>query len=245
MQSGAGESAAIDLDIGKLGHDVAVPNRIPGYRCGVTEHPGAQSYLPERRSLKALRQAVQDCRGCDLYRDATQAVFGDGPAHPDLVVVGEQPGDVEDRRGEPFVGPAGGLLDRAMETAGIDPDRVYRTNAVKHFRFREMRGKRRIHAKPDASQIKACGPWLQAELSTLRPNGVLVLGASAGRAVLGPSFRVGAMRGRVLDPPEGIAAAWMVATTHPSAVLRSRERDRDFQALVDDLRIVEEQLGTA
>lgn len=245
MEAGAGESAAIDLDVGKLGHDVAVPDRVRGYRYDVGEHPGAQSYLPERRSLKAMRQAVQDCRGCDLYRDATQAVFGDGPAHPDLVVVGEQPGDIEDRRGEPFVGPAGGLLDRAMETAGIDPSRVYRTNAVKHFRFRERRGKRRIHAKPDASQIDACGPWLHAELSTLRPGGVLVLGATAGRAVFGPSFRVGAMRGQVLEPPEWAAADWAVATTHPSAILRSREHDRDFDAFVDDLRITAQQLRAA
>lgn len=245
MQPGLGESPAIGLDVGKFGHGPAVPRPLPGYRTTVTGHDGAQAYLPERRSLKALREAVQDCRGCDLYRDATQAVFGDGPARPDLVVVGEQPGDVEDRRGEPFVGPAGGLLDRAMETAGIDPRRVYRTNAVKHFRHRETRGKRRIHAKPDAAQITACVPWLRAELTTLRPDGVLVLGASAGRAVYGPSFRVGAMRGRVLEPPEEIAAHWAVATTHPSAVLRSRERDRDFDAFVDDLRVVAEQLGAA
>lgn len=206
-------------------------------------YPGAESFLPDSRSLKALREAVQDCCGCDLYRDATQAVFGDGPARPELVVVGEQPGDIEDRRGEPFVGPAGGLLDRALEQAGIAPRTVYRTNAVKHFRFRGTQGKRRIHAKPERWQVQACQPWLEAELSVLKPGGLVVLGATAGAALFGPSFRVGEMRGRVTAMPEGSAAPWAVATTHPSAVLRSKERERDFEALVADLRVAADELS--
>lgn len=206
------------------------------------DYPGAEPFLPRRKSLKALREAVQNCRGCDLYQGATQAVPGDGVRHPELVVVGEQPGDIEDQRGEPFVGPAGRMLDRALEAASIDPSSVYRTNAVKHFCFRGRQGKRRIHAKPDEWQVRACSPWLGAELAILKPHGIVVLGATAGRAILGPSFRVKAMRGQVVPAPEAPSAPWIVASTHPSAVLRSPNRKRDFETLVSDLRVAADEL---
>lgn len=205
------------------------------------DYPGAEQFLPSRSTLPRLRSAVQQCRGCDLYQDATQAVFGDGARRPRLVVVGEQPGDVEDRRGEPFVGPAGRLLDKALASVAIDPDTVYRTNAVKHFRFKTT-GKRRIHTTPDRWQVAACKPWLLTELSLLRPPGVVVLGATAGQSLLGSSFRVGAMRGRLLEAPD-IDCDWVVATTHPSAVLRAPDRDAAFDGLVDDLRVAADALS--
>jgi len=205
------------------------------------ERPGAEEFLPSRPTLPRLRTAVQECRGCDLYRDATQAVFGDGARKPHLVLVGEQPGDVEDRKGEPCVGPAGKLLDKALDAAGIDPDSVYRTNAVKHFRFRGGGGKRRIHAKPDRWQVSACRPWLLSELEVLRPPGVVALGATAGQSLLGPSFRVGTMRGQRLDAPD-LACDWVVATTHPSAALRAENRDEVFDGIVADLRVAADAL---
>jgi DNA polymerase len=205
------------------------------------EYPGAEQYLPGRPTLPRLRSAVQQCRGCDLYRDATQAVFGDGANRPQLVIVGEQPGDVEDRKGEPFVGPAGRLLDKALAAADIDPETVYRTNAVKHFRFKTT-GKRRIHTKPDRWQVAACKPWLLTELSLLRPPGVVVLGATAGQSLLGSSFRVGSMRGKRLEVPD-IDCDWVVATTHPSAVLRAPDRDAAYDGLVDDLRVAADALA--
>jgi uracil-DNA glycosylase len=205
------------------------------------ENPGAEAFLPSRPTLPRLRTAVQDCRGCDLYRDATQAVFGDGARKPRLVLVGEQPGDVEDRKGEPFVGPAGKLLDKALDEAGIDPDTVYRTNAVKHFRFRGSGGKRRIHAKPDSWQVTACKPWLLSELEVLRPPGVVALGATAGQSLLGSSFRVGKMRGKRLDAPD-LACDWVVATTHPSAALRAENRDEVYDGIVADLRVAADAL---
>jgi uracil-DNA glycosylase len=206
------------------------------------EHPGAERFLPSKPTLPRLRTAVQDCQGCDLYRDATQAVFGDGAARPQLVLVGEQPGDVEDRQGEPFVGPAGRLLDKALADAGVDPATVYRTNAVKHFRFKGSAGKRRIHAKPDRWQVAACKPWLLTELSVLRPPGVVVLGATAGQSLLGSSFRVGAMRGKRVDTPD-LDCDWVVATTHPSAVLRAPDRHTAFDGLVADLAVAAEALS--
>lgn len=205
------------------------------------EYPGAEQFLPSRPTLPRLRTAVQGCRGCDLYRDATQAVLGDGAKHPQVVIVGEQPGDMEDRKGEPFVGPAGRMLDKALAAAGIGPESAYRTNAVKHFRFKGTAGKRRIHAKPDRWQVAACRPWLLAELSLLRPPGVVVLGATAGQSLLGPSFRVGAMRGKRLEPDD-LDCDWVVATTHPSAVLRAPDRDAAFEGLVADLAVAAEAL---
>jgi len=206
------------------------------------DYPGAGPWVPERLSLSAIRTSAQACEGCDLHRDATQAVVGDGPRDARLMVIGEQPGDKEDLAGEPFVGPAGKLLDRALEEAGIAPSSVFRTNAVKHFRFSGTRGKQRIHQSPSRWQVTACGPWLLAELEVVKPHVVVVLGATAGQAVFGPSFRVGAARGRpmsweqakldVAEPPAAV-----VATTHPSAVLRSRQRDEDYAAFVADLAV--------
>jgi DNA polymerase len=181
-----------------------------------------------------MRGAVQGCRGCDLWRDATQAVFGEGPAHAALVLVGEQPGDQEDRQGHPFVGPAGRLLDRGLEAAGIESGTVYRTNAVKHFKW-EPRGKRRIHKSPSRWEVAACGPWLAAELDLLSPQVLVLLGATAAQALLGASFRVTRERGRPHPGPGGVTA---VATVHPSAVLRARDddREREMARFVADLR---------
>jgi uracil-DNA glycosylase len=211
------------------------------------DYPGAGPWVPDRPSLPAIRSAAGRCEGCDLFRDATQAVVGDGPSDARLMVIGEQPGDKEDLAGEPFVGPAGRLLDQALEEAGIPPPSVFRTNAVKHFRFSGTRGKQRIHKSPSRWHVTACGPWLLAELEVVQPQVVVVLGGTAGQAVFGPSFRVGAARGKPLGwetarlevsrPPETI-----VATTHPSAVLRSRQRDEDYAALVADLRVAADAL---
>ncbi|WP_148572874.1 UdgX family uracil-DNA binding protein [Nocardioides caldifontis] len=203
--------------------------------------PGAQEWVPSRPTLPRLRSAVDDCRGCELYADATQAVLGDGPDDAPLLVVGEQPGDKEDLAGEPFVGPAGKLLDKALESAGIAPESVFRTNAVKHFRHEGTRGKQRIHKTPGRAHVVACQPWLLAELSVVRPVGVVLLGATAGQAVYGSSFRVGASRGTRMEWPSSLEIAatpeWVVPTVHPSSILRSRQRDADLEAFVADLRV--------
>lgn len=201
---------------------------------------GAQPWVPERPSLKSLTAAIQGCRGCELWRDATQAVMGAGPRRAALMLVGEAPGDREDQEGRPFVGPAGRLLDQALTEAGIDPAGVYRTNAVKHFRFSGLRGKRRIHESPGRRHVVACNPWLEAELQTILPAGVVLLGATAGQAVFGSGFRLSSERGRVLEwPADGTGAArpWLLATTHPAAVLRSRHRRDDLSRLVADLAV--------
>jgi DNA polymerase len=168
--------------------------------------------------------------------------MGDGPADAAVVLIGEQPGDQEDRAGEPFIGPAGKLLDRALDSAGIDPRSVYRTNAVKHFRFRQTGGKRRIHVTPDRVHVEACKPWLFAELEVLAPTGVIVLGATAAKALMGSSFRVTAQRGQLLPWPSGLpdrvaAVEWLLATVHPSAVLRAPDREQALEDLVSDLRV--------
>jgi DNA polymerase len=207
------------------------------------EFPGAGAFLPPRRTIPALSKAVRGCRGCDLYVDATQAVFGEGARDAPLVLVGEQPGDVEDREGEPFVGPAGRILDQALEEIGLARDEVWITNAVKHFRFTQQ-GKRRMHESPSRWHVTACQPWLLAELDAVKPQGVVTLGAIAGQALFGSGFRVGASRGRVLDPLEG-RSEWVVATIHPSAVLRGKERkDELYAGLVADLRIALDALET-
>ncbi len=212
------------------------------------EYDGARPFLPADRSLPSLRAAAQGCRGCDLYRDATQAVVGDGPVSAHLVIIGEQPGDQEDKAGEPFVGPAGRVLDRALEEAGIARDDVFVTNAVKHFRF-ETKGKRRIHQSPTRWQVAACQPWLLAELDLVRPTGVVLLGATAGAAVHGPTFRLGARRGLLEQWPSGLTLAqppvWVVATTHPSAVLRATDREAARAGLVSDLRVAARALAAA
>jgi len=195
----------------------------------------ATPFLPERRTLAALRDAACDCRGCDLWRPATQTVFGEGPKDATFVLVGEVPGDREDREGRPFVGPAGRELDKALEAAGIDRAEAYVTNAVKHFRFEE-RGKRRIHQKPDAKQIKACRPWLLAELDLLRPEALVLLGATAAKSLLGSGFRLMAERGRPLDSE---LAPVVIATIHPSSILRGRDgeaRQAQRDMLIEDLR---------
>jgi DNA polymerase len=197
--------------------------------------PGAEPYLPERRGLRALRAAAAGCRGCDLWRGATQTVFGEGPARARMVMVGEQPGDREDKLGHTFVGPAGHLLDRALEQAGIERSGVYLTNAVKHFKWEE-RGKRRIHKTPSRLEVVACRPWLDAELEALRPAVIVLLGAVAGQAIFGAGFRVTRERGRTRPGPDGVAT---VATVHPSAILRAPDEDRprEMEHLVHDLRI--------
>ena len=197
----------------------------------------AAAYLPERPTLPRLREAAAGCRACPLWQTATQAVFGEGPAAPEVMLVGEQPGDQEDKQGRPFVGPAGRVLDEALELAGIDRKRVYLTNAVKHFKW-EARGKRRIHAKPTWSEQVACRPWLEAELAVVQPRVLVCLGATAAQSLLGKQFRVTKERGRWL---ESDLAEYVTATIHPSAVLRQRDtesRDRELAALVADLKLV-------
>lgn len=194
----------------------------------------AADFLPSSRSLPALRRAAAGCRGCELWKDATQTVFGTGPKRAELVLVGEQPGDREDREGEPFVGPAGELLTKALDEAGIDREQVYLTNAVKHFKWRP-RGKRRLHQTPRAGEVAACRPWLEAELAAISPRGLLALGATAARAIFGPSVRVTRDRGELLETPLAELAA---VTVHPSAILRLRdsgEREVALAELVDDL----------
>jgi len=193
---------------------------------------GAEPWVPARGGLPKLEAALPECRGCDLWEDAEQVVPGDGPAGARMMLVGEQPGDVEDKEGRVFVGPAGRLLDKALAEAGIERDDVYVTNAVKHFRF-ERRGKRRIHKTPAVGHIVACGPWLTRELQIVKPSLVVVLGAVAARALLGTKFKVTQHRGEPVELPDGTAA---VATVHPSSVVRSEEYRRDFGLFVDDLR---------
>src|SRR5690348_5690779 len=186
---------------------------------GIPSPVSAAAYLPPRLNLTQLREAVQGCRGCDLYRNATQAVFGEGARRAEVMLVGEQPGDKEDLAGHPFVGPAGQLLDRALEEAGIDRAQTYVTNAVKHFKW-QARGKRRIHQKPSWSESVACHPWLEAELDVVEPRVVVCLGATAAQSLLGKDFRVTQHRGELLDSD---LAEHMTATVHPSSILRQRD----------------------
>jgi uracil-DNA glycosylase family protein len=197
----------------------------------------AAPFVPATTRLTALAAAAHECRGCDLYKTATQVVFGAGPKNARVMFVGEQPGDQEDRQGQPFVGPAGAVLDKALEDAGIPRDQVYVTNAVKHFKW-EPRGKRRIHKKPRASEVTACRPWLEAEIRAIKPDVVVCLGATAAQSVLGSQFKLMQQRGQVL--PSAIAGR-VVATIHPSSVLRapdSEGRRAAFGMLAADLKIV-------
>ncbi|MFF5449437.1 UdgX family uracil-DNA binding protein [Streptomyces sp. NPDC012888] len=226
----------------------------------------AGPYLPDTGGLDALRRAAAGCRGCPLFAAATQTVFGEGPPRARLVLVGEQPGDQEDRRGAPFVGPAGNLLHKALDEAGLADEPLYLTNAVKHFKYlREEGGKRRIHKPPSLREMKACRPWLAAELAVIEPDLVVALGATAGRALLGGSFRVGEHRGVLrpmpaydalgTDPAAGDGAGGgdgdggadghgrLLATVHPSAVLRARDREEAYQGLLADLRTAATALG--
>ena len=194
----------------------------------------AAEFLPERLSLTSLREAVPGCRACDLYKHATQAVFGEGAKRSEIMFVGEQPGDQEDKAGAPFVGPAGKLLDRALEEAGIDRSLAYVTNVVKHFKWKAQ-GKRRIHQKPNWSEVAACHPWFEAELAVVEPRVLVCLGATAAQALLGRDFRVTQHRG---EPLESDLAPVVIATVHPSSILRADDRDKEFAAFVDDLRTV-------
>jgi DNA polymerase len=190
-------------------------------------------------SVDSLRDEAATCTDCDLFRDATQTVFGEGPPDADLVLMGEQPGDQEDRSGRPFVGPAGRLLDRALADAGIDRQRVYVTNAVKHFKFRTQ-GKVRLHQKPSATEVAACRRWWEAELAAVQPHGLGCLGATAAQAVFGARFRVTKDRGAFFELPTGL---WATATIHPSAVLRAGENREDaYAGLVTDLHAMAERL---
>ena len=206
--------------------------------------PPTESFLPARLTLPALARAAAGCRGCGLYLNATQTVFGEGPAPARAVLLGEQPGDAEDKQGRPFVGPAGRLLDKALEEAGLPRESVYVTNAVKHFSF-EPRGKARIHKKPRASEVRACRPWLEAELAVTRPAVLVLLGATAAQAVFGPAFRVSRERGKLLT---STLARVVIATAHPSSILRAPDtaaREEAYRALVADLRVAAEQLRQA
>jgi DNA polymerase len=192
--------------------------------------------VPDSSSLSTLRTAAKTCTACHLFRHATQTVFGEGPKGATLMLLGEQPGDKEDISGKPFVGPAGGILNRALEEAGIDRTQVYVTNAVKHFKW-EPRGKRRIHKKPNSREIAACRPWLEAELRAVKPGLLVCMGATAAQAVLGPKFRVTRERGKVL---ESELAPKVVATVHPSSLLRQPDeesREREYKLFVADLRV--------
>jgi uracil-DNA glycosylase len=205
--------------------------------------PGHPAPVPERPTLPKLREAVDGCRACGLWRGATQAVFGEGPKSARVMLVGEQPGDREDVTGAPFVGPAGRVLDDALEEAGIERRDAYVTNVVKHFKWKPGRGKRRLHQKPNAEEIRACRPWLDAELRVVKPEVVVCLGATAAKALLGSGFRVTRQRGEFLEVD---FAPLATATIHPSAILRiddSEERRAETRALVADLRRVAERLG--
>jgi uracil-DNA glycosylase family protein len=202
-------------------------------------YPTAAAFMPDTLTMTAVREAVQGCRGCPLYADATQAVFGEGTLTSQVMLVGEQPGDQEDLAGAPFVGPAGKLLDRALDEAGVDRKQAYVTNAVKHFKWK-ARGTRRIHDKPSWTEQMACRPWLEAEIALVKPRALVLMGATAGQSLLGKSFKVTQSRGQ---PIESDLADLVTATIHPSAVLRSDDREAMFAGLVEDLRLVARALS--
>jgi uracil-DNA glycosylase len=202
----------------------------------------AEELIPERPTLPALQDAAAGCRACDLWRSGTQTVFGEGAQRAQVMLIGEQPGDREDVEGKPFVGPAGRLLDEALEAAGIDRSRVYVTNTVKHFKW-ERRGKRRLHQKPNSAEVAACSPWLRAEIELVRPQVIVCLGATAAQALLGRGFRVTRERGRLM--PSGLGPQAM-ATVHPSSILRAPDEESRHQAMRDfvaDLATVAGHVG--
>ena len=222
------------------------PHRPPGTPTdvAVTKARGADEFVPAEADLPTLKRAAASCRGCELYKNASQTVFGDGDQHARIMLVGEMPGDREDREGRPFVGPAGRLLAKALAEAEIDRSNAYVTNVVKHFKFTE-RGKRRIHQTPTRTEVVACRPWLVAELDLLEPEVLVCLGATAAKAIFGPSFRLTRHRGELLPAPELDGTPWaenegvrVVATVHPSAVLRTRnDRAAMYAEMVEDLRV--------
>lgn len=214
--------------------------------------PGAAEFVPDTHDLASLADAARGCRGCDLYRHADQTVFGQGPPTARMMLVGEQPGDKEDRAGEPFVGPAGRLLDKALDAAHVERTPVYVTNAVKHFKFKATdTGQRRIHQTPGRTEVVACRPWLFAELEAVEPEVLVLMGATAAKSLLGTDFRLTAHRQEVLRLPEGLEFGahpidpQTVVTAHPSSVLRgpSERRDEAFDALVEDLRFAAKLLS--
>jgi DNA polymerase len=214
-------------------------NRQPNSKPAATS---AAAFVPAKLDLPVLRAAAARCKGCDLYRHASQVVFGQGPQTTSVMFVGEQPGDKEDRAGEPFVGPAGQMLDRGLQEAGIDRSEVYVTNAVKHFKF-EPRGTRRIHSKPNAREILACRPWLEAEIASVRPKLIVCLGATAAQSLMGPQFRITRDRGKIFTDTQWAPA--LIATTHPSAILRVPDADAREEAcrhFVSDLKIVRREM---
>jgi uracil-DNA glycosylase family protein len=203
--------------------------------------PSVPDLIPDRPTLKAVRDAARGCQACDLYKRGTQTVFGEGPRHAEVMMVGEQPGDAEDLAGHPFVGPAGKLLDRALAEAGIDRAVVYVTNVVKHFKW-EPRGKRRIHAKPNGAEIAACRPWLETEIALVKPRVVVLLGATAAQALLGRAFKVSQQRGTFVPSP---IAPRVTATVHPSSILRAPDdesRRLEMKRFVADLKRVAAEL---
>jgi uracil-DNA glycosylase len=200
------------------------------------QHPAATSFAPEAHSITELREEASGCKACDLWRTATQTVFGEGPAKATIMLIGEQPGDQEDRAGHPFVGPAGKLLDTALAEAGIERNEVYVTNVVKHFKWSGERGKRRIHKKPNTLEIRACRPWLDAEVRIVRPQVVVCLGASAAQSLLGRDFSVSRQRGELV---QSSLAPYVTATVHPSSILRAPDdeaRHEQMRAFVNDLK---------
>jgi uracil-DNA glycosylase len=214
-----------------------------GKRKGGAPRPGepVSEILPERPTLDSVREAAAGCKACDLYKRGTQTVFGEGPRKAEVMMVGEQPGDAEDLAGHPFVGPAGRLLDSALEEAGIDRGQVYVTNVVKHFKW-EPRGKRRIHAKPNAAEIGACRPWLEVEIALVKPRVLICLGATAAQALLGKSFKVSKQRGTLVPSP---LAPVVTATVHPSSILRAPDdeaRREEMRRFVQDLRTIAREI---
>src|ERR671915_749637 len=230
----------------RLGQTSGSRSRKSGYRPVMAQQQlfdTAAPLVPENPSLPKLREAAAGCKACDLWKTGTQTVFGEGTRNAEIVFVGEQPGDKEDLAGRPFVGPAGRVLDEGLEAAGIDRKLAYVTNAVKHFKW-TPRGKRRIHQKPNWAEIAACRPWLDAELAVVKPQVLVPMGATAAQALLGKQFRVTKDRGR---PIESDLAPVVIATIHPSAILRAQDedREREYQALVEDLRTVADALRGA
>jgi len=207
-----------------------------------TKSKDTEDFFPDRKTLPALRAAAADCQACDLYKRGTQTVFGAGTRNAEVLFVGEQPGNDEDLEGEPFVGPAGKLLDQALEEAGIDRQKAYVTNVVKHFKW-EPRGKRRIHKKPNAKEIAACRPWLEAEIEIVKPKVIVCLGATAAQALLGSQFRVSKDGGKFI---ESDLAPYIIATVHPSAILRAPDdetRHEQKRRFIDDLKKVADVLS--
>jgi DNA polymerase len=205
------------------------------------KHTSATEFLPKHRTLESLRAASRSCEGCDLYKSATQTVFGEGAERARVMFVGEQPGDMEDRQGHPFVGPAGRMLDRALAEARISRDEVYITNAVKHFRWIQ-RGKRRLHQKPAVRQVAACKPWLESEIDVIQPQLIVCLGATAAQSMLGRVVLIGEARGKFSNDPNGHG---IFITIHPSAIFRQRgqlEREEEYHRFLADMRLVQRRL---